>query len=299
MEQMETARVLLGALLLATTLRPAAAAVPAGINLAMPAGAPTLDEIEAAAIAPVPSWSSPGAGLAPVFDGNGNPVVLWSDDGAYGGAFTDAAGNTIVSYQLSERPSQVNVITETLAGYDPGSIPAFKDAVTFAQQIVALTIAHGRSASRIYVTGFSEGGLLASYVGWRTGLPGVSFASCGIPGYAASGTPAGNFISFLEASDPIGQYGTDTYERASAVVASAHMDHYGTILPLETTSGDMQVFAAGIAGHTVVQYQTGTTGLPPDQINMLAALEGTLQSDYHQWPLYFADATALANAYGY
>ena len=44
--------------------------------------------------------------------------------------------------------------------------------------------------------------MLASFVAWQTSLPGVSFASCGLPGYSAAASHVENFVSFLESGGP-------------------------------------------------------------------------------------------------
>ncbi len=296
---MRTARVLLGALTLAACCRPAMAAFPPGFNLSIPADAPSLAEIETATNVTVPAAGSPGAGLTPLRDNSGDLLTLQSNDGAWAEAFTDAAGNTIIDYEWSMHDSQETVSLNTLAGEYPDDQPAYAESLAFARQVVSLTVSQGRSASQVYVTGFSEGGMLASFVGMRSGLPGVSFGSSGMPGYSAGGQPAGNFLSFLEAGDPIGQYGTDSYERASAVDASAHMDHYGTIIPLGTSGTEMQFFAAGIAGHTLVQWVDGTLDMTPDEYNALDATENELQTSYHNLAAYFPDANGLAAQFGY
>ena len=218
---------------------------------------------------------------------------------AYGGAFTDAGGNTIISYQATQRQSQYDVAEDTLAGDDPSSLPAYSDALAFARQVVSLTASQGRSPKQVYLTGFSEGGILASFVAWHTGLPGVSFASCGLPGYSSSSAPVNNFISFLESGDPFAQYGTDTLEQASAVVASAKMDHYGIVLQLETSGNDIKLFAQTIAGHDLTQEEDGSLGLTQAQLDAVEDEANELFSQYHNLSLYSSDANTLAAEYGY
>lgn len=286
-----------GALVLAVCCPPAMAQ---GIQIAVPADAAVLlNELEVATVAPVPTTGSPGAGLSPLLDANGNFVVLENTDGAYGGAFTDVDGNTIVSYQLSFRTSQGDTASATLDGTPPSQLPAYADALAFLQQVAQITVAQGRSLGQIYVTGFSEGGQLASYVGLQTGVPGVSFGASGLPGYSAGGKPAGNFIAFVEAGDPIGQYGTDTIERGSAVVENTQFDHYGTVVQLETPPAAMETLASGMSGYTLPALYGQTAPYTPQQYDEGFDLEDGLQSTYHNTNLYFPDATAFAQQYGY
>ena len=294
---MTTARLVFGALMVAACGRPA---IAQGLSLAVPPDAAVLlNELEVATTAPVPTTGSPGANLNPLLDASGNFVVLENTDGAYGGAFTDADGNTIVSYQLSFRTSQGDTANATLDGTPPAQLPAYADAVAFLRLVAQITAAQGRSLSQVYVTGFSEGGDLASYVGQQTGVSGVSFGASGLPGYSAAGNPANNFIAFVEAGDPIAQYGTDTLEQASAVTENTHFDHYGTVVLLEAPPTDIENLAAGLAGHTLPSLLDGTSGVPQDEYNAGFAIEGALQTRYHNYNLYFADTTAFAQQYGY
>ena len=271
-----------------------------GLQLAVPADAAVLiTQLEVATAASVPASGSPGANLSPLLDGNGNLVVLENTDGAYGGAFTDPDGNTIVSYELSERPTQAQVATLTLDGQPPSQLAAYADALAFLRLVAEVTTAQGRSIGQLYVTGFSEGGLLASYVGLQTGVPGVTFGACGLPGYSANGKPANNFISFVEAGDPIAQYGTDTLERGSAVIENAHFDHYGTVVTLETMPAGIETLATGMSGYTLPALYNGTSGLPQSEVDQGLNIEGSLQTQYHNFDLYFIDTNAFAQQYGY
>ena len=232
-------------------------------------------------------------------DINGNVLTLEAASGAYGGAFTDATGNTIISYQSSQRQSQYDVAADTVAGYDPSSLPAYIAALAFAGQVASLAVYQGRSPSQIYLTGFSEGGILASFVGWHTGLPGVSFAACGLPGYSALTVQAKNFISFVESGDPFAEYGTDTLENASAVVTDARMDHYGVVLSLELPRSDILSFASTIAGHSLAQVEEGGSALTQMQIDAVESQGNELLSTYHDLNLYASDANSLAAEFGY
>ena len=269
-------------------------------TLQLPPDASTLlGELLLATVAPVPATGSPGSGLYPLLDSSGNIVTLYNSDGAYAAVYTDADGNTIVNYQLSVRSSQYNTATATLDGTPPSQLPAYADAVTFLTQVARITQAQGRSLNQIYVTGFSEGGELASYVGWQTGVSGVSFGSSGLPGYTANGHPAGNFINFVEAGDPIGQYGSDTIERGSAITENANFEHYGTLVQLEMPPAGMDFIASGINGHTLTAVYGGTSGIPDDELQQGMATESNLQTQYHNMTTYTSDTNAFAQQYGY
>ena len=146
------------------------------------------------------------------------------------------------------------------------------------------------------MTGFSLGGMLSSYVASRTGLPGTSFAASGLPTYQAPAAPVANFLSFIEVGDPVGQYGTDTVERSSALGETPHMDHYGTVLTLgdATAQAQMATFTVLLGNNTVPQVLAGSS-LLDQAIN--GSFDG-LTAVYHQMSLYSRDSDALALAVG-
>lgn len=270
--------------------RPAAAALPAGV--------PTLAEFEAATASTPGDETGPGAGLTPMRDADGAVLTIGTTDGVYGDAFTDAAGNTIVDFQYSLRPEQYRLAVATLAGEDPATLPGYAEALGFVARVAALAAAQDRDPSRLFLTGFSEGAMLASYVGWRTGRPGCTFASSGLPGYASNGVPADNFVSFLESGDPVAQYGTDAILRGSAIVAAPRMDHYGLVVQLGTPGTDIAAFAASLDGHSIAQVLDGTSTLSSAEVVAIVDAESVLQTRYHDLGLYFPDADAVAAAHG-
>ncbi len=278
------------------------AAAPAGAaaldidGLSIPADAPSLVSFEAASLGTYDPGYAAYYGLVPLLDDAGRPVAVSTPSGVVGSVYLDPVGNVLVAYAWTNNPAQNALAVAILSGIDPALVPGYADATQFLSAAEAIAVGHDIPASRIYVTGFSLGGMLSSYVASQTGLPGVSFAASGLPGYRMPGTPATNFVSFIEAGDPVGQYGTDSAERSSALHETAHMDHYGIVLTLgqATAYAQMNAFSGLLGGNTV----PGILAEP--SILSLDVLGGydVLTSQYHQMTLYSQDANALAAALG-
>ena len=273
------------------------AATPAGTGgPAIPANAPSLASFEAASLGTYDPADAAAAGLVPLLDGSGVPVAVSTDSGVVGSAYLDPVGNVLVAYAWTATPAQNALATAILSGVDPAMVPGYADALRFLQAAQAAAAESGIAASRVYVTGFSLGGMLSSYAASRTGTPGASFAASGLPTYQAPAAPAANFVNFVEIGDPVSQYGTDTAERPSALEETPHMDHYGTVLTLGGASAQVQMaaFTALLDNNTVPQILTGSSPLD-------WAVHGSfdaLTAIYHQMSLYSRDSDALALANG-
>lgn len=293
--------VILASSMLAFTASGVGRAGAAGLDLYIPQGAPSLQAMEAASNAALNYTVEGPAGIVPMLTSSGQSVTLSIPaDGFAATAFRDQLGNVIIGFQLAVTSPAQQLAYDIVGGANPASCPGFQDALSFTQTVVQMAAAQGVSASKLYVTGFSLGAMFASYVSLTTGLPGVGFGSSGLPGYQAPATQAGNFISFVEAGDPVAQYGTDTSEAGSAVVASLHMDHYGTVIELGTP-GDAAVlrpFATEINGYSALELQEGLIPASQAQIDQVKQQEADLQGRYHAMVVYGPDAEALAAAYG-
>ena len=275
---------------------PAHAALANGISI--PFDAPSLYSFQAASVGANSYAYAKAFDLTPMTDPFGNVLTVTTPDGVGATAFKDAAGNVLVAYAYDASPAETNLGMAILSGYGPSQVPGYGEALEFLQAVEAVASAENIPTSRLYLTGFSLGGMLASYVGSQSGLPGVAFASCGLPGYTAPASPASNFISFLEPSDPVAQYGTDTFEHGSAVVANPHMDHYGTVFVLGTPNAELQSFSSSISGYSLPEYQSGSLPIPPAQAQALQNEYFDLINANHQMTLYDPDTDALARAYG-
>ncbi len=278
----------------------AASAGPGLANLVIPPDAPSMQSFEAATLASVDAYYAPFYGLSSLLDGSGNPVSISTDNGTTAYAYLDGVGNVIIAYRWDITQQQENLATATLSGYDPGTLPGYADALAFERTVQALAVSQGYAASRIYVTGFSLGGMQASYVASQTGLPGLSFGSSGLPGYDAATQPADNFVNFVEQGDPIAEYGTDSTEAASAVVANPHMDHYGVVIDLGTQQGvsDLAPFSAAISGYSYPEVSSGAVAVPAAELTALQNEFSALEAEYHQMSPYIDDANAFVESYG-
>ncbi len=286
------------ALVLAAVAVPLRASHAQGISLAIPSNAPSLLSFQAAAIGTNNPVYATDYGLVPLTDAAGNEVTVATATGVGGTAYLDPVGNVIVAYAWDETPAEDNLSTAIISGYGPSAVPGYGDAVTFLKTAEAAAAAKGVPVSKIYLTGFSLGAMLASYVGSQTGLPGIGYAACGVPDYTAPATVANNFISFVEANDPVAQYGTDTLESASSKVANPHMDHYGTVIVLEAPGAEELQFTSNITGFTLPEFFAGTLPVPADQVAVVEGEYYDLLTPNHQMNLYNPDTYTLARSYG-
>ena len=67
-----------------------------------------------------------------------------------------------IAFQWDTTPVQGDVATATLSGVLPTSLPAYADALAFTKTVESIATAQGRPLSKIYLNGFSVGGMLAS-----------------------------------------------------------------------------------------------------------------------------------------
>lgn len=275
-------------------------AATSALSLVIPPDAPSMQSFEAATLASVSAYYAPYYGLSSMLDGSGNPVSISTNNGTTAFAYLDGVGNVIIAYRWDITQDQANLALATLSGYDPSTLPGYADALAFAKTVRSLAVSQGLSASRVYLTGFSLGGMQASYVASLTGLPGLVFGASGLPGYNAATAPANNFVNFVEQGDPIAEYGTDSTEAASAVVANPHMDHYGVVLDLGTQQGisDLAPFSAAISGYSYPEVTSGAVQVPAAQVTALQNEFSTLENQYHQMRPYIDDSNAFAESYG-
>ena len=295
------AKVVFASLILAVVASGAGSASAAGINLSIPQAAPSVQALEAASVASLNYTLEAPAGIAPMMGPLGQAVSMSVPaDGFAAATFIDQRGNVIIGFQLAVTSPAQQLAFDIVSGATPASRPGFADALVFTKAVVQMAAMQGVPASKVYVTGFSLGAMLASYVSMTTGLPGAVFGSSGLPGYQAPSVPAGNFISFVEAGDPVAQYGTDTSEAGSAVVTNPHMDHYGTVIGLGTQQDAQALlpFATEINGHSISQLQSGQFPISQAQLKQGEQQEADLQGRYHAMTVYGPDAEALAAQYG-
>lgn len=193
--------------------------------------APTVGLLENAASATFWGTITTAFGLTQINGPNGAPLQIATGNGCTAAAFTDGAGNVIITFQGTQSASQELADLELMSGRGGSTIPAFQDAVAFTKAVEAAAVAKGYSPSSIYVTGHSLGGTLAEYVASQTGLPGASFAGSGLPGYVAPSHAATNFVSYVEHGDAFANWSSDG-ELASIIPAAGHQSHYGQLVML-------------------------------------------------------------------
>ena len=265
--------------------------------------APTLQVFESAAQAAYDPTQAAALGLKPFLDAQGHAMTETLSSGMSASAFLDARGNVVIAYQGTTTNAQYQLDVSLLSGTDGSKLQGFSDALSFASQVENAAKSKGINQTQVYVTGHSLGGTLAAYVASQTGLGGAAFASSGVPGYQAPTVPAANFVSYVEKGDPFANYATDTAERASAIVANPHMDHYGTVVELGTQADAAQLsgFASAISGYSLGKLEAGQVPVSAQTISALTQEAGTLMDEYHGLGGYDADAasaTISATAYG-
>jgi hypothetical protein len=149
----------------------------------------------------------------------------------------------IIAYQGTT--GGANILTNPLAAlaqvgadvqvYDQKVAPAEKDAVTFAQQVVALAAQQGIASNNVFVTGHSLGGIEAEYTAQQTGLGGIGFEPTGIPKSATAVGNGSNFVDVVTYGDSVGNYSSDIqgeqpFAPAYAPGQSGTLPHYGQIV---------------------------------------------------------------------
>ena len=107
----------------------------------------------------------------------------------------------------------------------------------------------------------------------------------------------------MSEGDPFADHGTDTAEKDSASAATAHMDHYGTVVQLGTAAdaAELAPFASAINGYSLQALEAGHTPAAPAQVGALTNEFFTLFDEHHGLNSYDADAASVvvpATAYG-
>ena len=279
-----------------------AAALLAGLQRALILS-PTLQVLESAAQAAYDSTQAAALGLKPFLNAQGHAMTETLSSGMSASAFLDARGNVIIVYQGTTTNAQYQLDVSLLSGTNASKLQGFSDALSFASQVEKSAASKGINQNQVYVTGHSLGGTLSAYVASQTGLGGAAFASSGVPGYQAPAVPAANFVSYVEKDDPFANYATDTAEKASAVVANPHMDHYGTVVQLGTNADAAQLsgFASAISGYSLGELEAGQVPVSAQTISALTQAAGTLMNEHHGLGGYDTDAASAvvsATAYG-
>ena len=200
--------------------------------------APSVGLLENAAEATFWGNATTAFGLAQLNGPGGAPLQVTSPNGCTAAAFSDGAGNVIISFQGTQTVQQSQADQLLMTGVNGSRIPAFQDAVAFTRSVEQVAASMGVPSSSVYVTGHSLGGALAEYVASKTGLGGASFAGAGIPGYQAPSAPAANFVSYVEHGDSFANWASDASEHA-LIAPGVHQDHYGQLAILGSPSQDV------------------------------------------------------------
>ncbi|MBV8471528.1 MAG: hypothetical protein JOY60_16875 [Burkholderiaceae bacterium] len=137
------------------------------------------------------------------------------------------------------------------------------ECVNFAESVLSAAAAQGISASQVYTTGYSLGGIESEYVGQQTGIGGVGFASFGIPVSQSAKGNGDNFISIEMQGDPVSEYASDTFGAQPAAPAYAPgtgtLPHYGALIQVGSAA-DNQALMNSI--NEMTNLPTMAEGLP-------------------------------------
>ena len=184
------------------------------------------------------------------FTQNGTAVTFTdNEDGVVASVFVTSENQVLIAYQgttgglnfsLDPIAAASQVITDigiflddTSKGLTPG---AYSVALNFAKSVVTLAAAQGYTASNVFVTGHSLGGIEAQYVAQQTGLSGMSFEATGLATHAAAGATGSNFVNLVTDGDPVGNFASDIQGEqpfAPAFVSQGgKAPHYGPIVTL-------------------------------------------------------------------
>ena len=214
---------------------------------------------------------------------NGTAVTFTDNaDGVVAAVFVTSENQLIIAYQgttgglnfpLDPIAAASQVITDIgifLDDTSKGRVPgAYRVALNFAKSVVTSASAQGYTASNVFVTGHSLGGIEAQYVAQQTGLGGMSFEATGLATKAAAGAIGSNFVNLVTDGDPVGNFSSDIQgEQPFAptfVSQGGRAPHYGPIVTLGSATDQMSLSRTVAESSTEMVEQSTTMGgsLPP------------------------------------
>jgi hypothetical protein len=213
---------------------------PAPLNPA--ATTPTISQFLDASNAEFTLSGTP-AGLTP-FLVNGRQLAVTNPvSGLSARVWLTPRHQVIIAYQGTT--GGANIITNPLAAlaqvgadvqiYEQKAAPAETDAASFAREVVGLAAQQGISASNVFVTGHSLGGIEAEFAAQQTGLPGIGFEPTGIPKSPTAVGNGSNFVDVVTYGDSVGNYSSDIkgeqpFAPAYAPGQAGALPHYGQIV---------------------------------------------------------------------
>ncbi|MBM6595465.1 M10 family metallopeptidase C-terminal domain-containing protein [Microvirga pudoricolor] len=214
--------------------------------------------------------------------------------GFYGAAFLTAANQVIVAFEGTNladftkgqanrdfAAAQILADIQIYLGQEP---PAYDDAMSFTQDVIAAAAEQGISRENVFVTGHSLGGAQALYVAAQMGMGGETYGAPGIPSDAIPINAQSQLINYVEWGDPVGNYSAPTLSETN-ILYSQDIVRFGSATYVGPFSGVFVLDAANALlapGNSDAQKAAG-----------IAMLE-VAANDYHRLVHY---AAALRQSY--
>ena len=204
--------------------------LPAAMSfISLPTTTPTVTELLDASMAVITTFINPITGTLTMgdltdFDVGGKQLIKENlHTGLLGAAFLTPEHQVVIAFEATSGfttkgtsaafyAAQLNADIDQIAS--PTTPKNDIQAAAFARQVVKAAAADGISASNVFVTGDSLGGIEAEYTAQQTGLAGIAFEPTGIaPDSSANGNGAAgsckNFIDVVTYGDTVANLASD------------------------------------------------------------------------------------------
>src|SRR5579883_1003203 len=204
--------------------------------------------------ADVPSLDPLHPELTAVLNNSLQPVVSENDAvGFYAEAYEDSQGNIIIAFEGTVPNTNaygVGTLSTDLHLFEGAqNLAALADAARYVQ-----TVHNEFSTANIYVTGHSLGGTEAEAAAASNPsivLGGVTFGATGLPSNfteaGASLSLLSNFINYIDAGDPVGNYADDASSALSTIAAFWGIGpHFGPVRVVGSGIGEPDLQQANL-----------------------------------------------------
>lgn len=225
------------------------------------------------------------------FTVGGQPMITYQPDvGLYAAAVVNASGQIIITYEGTNLYTGNDVFTAAQIADDVAiaegvDAASYGPATTFAQSVIAAAEAQGYSRSDIFLAGHSLGAAEAEYVATKTGLPGMTFGTPGLPTWDIPWNFSVPFVDYVERGDPVGNYAFGWND--FALLQTQFVEHLGDAQALGTDESAALLYSANIAYAAALDAPTRVEEVAG--LLTTVALLGEAAVKYHALLTYAAD----------
>lgn len=189
------------------------------------------------------------------FKVNGQPVTYTNEsDGTSAQVWVTPQQQIIIAYQGTSGGEYVfinpmifasQLVTDLQAFLTNSTPQAFKNALSFANNVLTWAGQQGYSPANVFVTGHSLGGWEAEYVAQHAGLGGIGFEAPCLRTTVAGNGANSNFFNTATYGSPVGSFGSDIQGdqpfSPPYVAGGGACPHYGSIVMLGTPGNQNQL----------------------------------------------------------